>query len=32
MNMNLEFARQLTIPMEVKKIYPLDDDLIDLVE
>ncbi len=32
MNMNLEFSRKLTIPMEVKKIYPLDDDLVELVE
>ena len=32
MNMNLEFARQLTIPMEVKKMYPLDDDLRAIVE
>jgi len=32
MNMNLEFSKQLTIPKEVKKIYPLDDDLIELVE
>ncbi len=32
MNMNLDFSRQLTIPMEVKKMYPLDDSLIDLVE
>ena len=32
MNMNLEFERQLTIPMEVKKMYPLDDELIDIVE
>ncbi|MBQ7218944.1 MAG: 3-deoxy-7-phosphoheptulonate synthase, partial [Ruminococcus sp.] len=30
--MNLEFERQLTIPMEVKKMYPLDDELIDIVE
>ena len=32
MNMNLEFSKRLTIPMEVKKMYPLDDSLIDLVE
>ncbi len=32
MNMNLDFSRQLTIPMEVKKMYPLDDSFIDLVE
>lgn len=32
MNMNLEFTKRLTIPMEVKKMYPLDDGLIDLVE
>ena len=32
MNMNLEFSRKLTIPMEVKKMYPLDDDLRDIVE
>ena len=32
MNMNLEFSKRLTIPMEVKKMYPLDDALIDLVE
>jgi len=32
MNMNLEFARQLTIPMEVKKMYPLDEDLRSIVE
>ena len=32
MNMNMEFERQLTIPMEVKKMYPLDDDLRALVE
>lgn len=32
MNMNLEFERKLTIPMEVKKMYPIDDDLRELVE
>lgn len=32
MNMNLEFERRLTIPMEVKKIYPIDDDLLEIVE
>ncbi len=32
MNMNLEFERRLTIPMEVKKMYPIDDDLLDIVE
>lgn len=32
MNMNLEFSRQLTIPMEVKKMYPVDDDLLEIVE
>ena len=32
MNMNMEFERQLTIPMEVKKMYPLEDDLREIVE
>lgn len=32
MNMNLEFERRLTIPMEVKKIYPVDEDLLNIVE
>lgn len=32
MNMNMEFARKLTIPMEVKKMYPLDDELLATVE
>lgn len=32
MNMNMEFERKLTIPMEVKKMYPLDDDLREIVE
>ena len=32
MNMNMEFERKLTIPMEVKKMYPLDDELRDIVE
>ena len=31
MNMNMEFERKLTIPMEVKKMYPLDDDLREIV-
>ena len=30
-NMNMEFGRQLTIPMEVKKMYPLEDSLRDIV-
>ena len=30
--MNMEFERQLTIPMEVKKMYPLEDDLRAIVE
>ena len=32
MNMNMEFERKLTIPMEVKKMYPLDDNLRQIVE
>ena len=32
MNMNMEFERQLTIPMEVKKMYPLEDELRAIVE
>ena len=31
MNMNMEFERKLTIPMEVKKMYPLDNDLREIV-
>ena len=31
MNMNMEFERQLTIPMEVKKMYPLSDELRGIV-
>ena len=31
MNMNMEFERKLTIPMEVKKMYPLDDALREIV-
>ncbi len=30
-NMNMEFERKLTIPMEVKKMYPLDDELRGIV-
>ncbi|MBQ3329723.1 MAG: 3-deoxy-7-phosphoheptulonate synthase [Ruminococcus sp.] len=29
--MNMEFERKLTIPMEVKKMYPLDDSLREIV-
>ena len=32
MNMNMEFERKLTIPMEVKKMYPLDEELKKIVE
>ena len=32
MNMNMEFERKLTIPMEVKKMYPLDNNLRQIVE
>ena len=31
MNMNMDFERKLTIPMEVKKMYPLDDELRQIV-
>ena len=31
-NMNMEFERKLTIPMEVKKMYPLEDGLREIVE
>ena len=32
MNMNLEFVRKLTIPMEVKKMYPLDEECRAIVK
>ena len=30
--MNVDFEKKLTIPMEVKKMFPLTDDMRDVIE
>ena len=30
--MNVDFEKKLTIPMEVKKMFPLTDDMRDIIE